>query len=248
MNVYTNLQKDTFYKGPGAQSRVAMYTTLLFYTVGVFTVAYMVGGQSLSFTVQEKDVKIIEARAQYLKEQTRQYKQLYVALSNTPVGTMPNCPVCPVCAPSGECDSSGCAMCASSDASTSKSGSTRHLLDNSLSAHYCPPCPSCPTRSTQADPVAARHLLQSPEVHTHAHQHAQCDKEAMLREIASSENEINLIESKIPANFDRQGKKGVKIAQLKTKHNVLVECLKTAMPATGEAYELAMKARGPGTL
>lgn len=55
-------QRDPYYSGPGSQSRVAMYSTLLFYTVGVFTVAYVLGGQTLDFVDKATELKNWQVR------------------------------------------------------------------------------------------------------------------------------------------------------------------------------------------
>ena len=55
-------QRDPYYSGPGSQSRVAMYSTLLFYTVGVFTVAYVLGGQTLDFADKATELKNWQVR------------------------------------------------------------------------------------------------------------------------------------------------------------------------------------------
>lgn len=57
-----NLAKDPYYNGPGTQSRVAMYSTLLFYTVGVFTVAYVLGGQTIDFAERAGELKNLQVR------------------------------------------------------------------------------------------------------------------------------------------------------------------------------------------
>mmetsp|Transcript_19071 Transcript_19071/g.36440 ORF Transcript_19071/g.36440 Transcript_19071/m.36440 type:complete len:269 (+) Transcript_19071:221-1027(+) len=257
-----NLAKDPYYNGPGTQSRVAMYSTLLFYTVGVFTVAYVLGGQTIDFAERAGELKNLQSRARYYKDQTRLHKQTYVSLTATPVGAIPNCPVCGACTPSPPCDVSGCETCPveqSKDQTTAKfvdqppaaepghdDGARRRLLAG------CPPCQQCndspPAPEADAgEEKGGRRLLEdlakmadAKEVPAPAAVHAtsSCDKEALLTELKMEEGlgELNRPAKHEPAVSS-------KVQAHRDKHAQLMECLRITMPAVGEAYEEAFKAK-----
>mmetsp|Transcript_23296 Transcript_23296/g.38970 ORF Transcript_23296/g.38970 Transcript_23296/m.38970 type:complete len:249 (-) Transcript_23296:17-763(-) len=208
---------------PPSKSRVAMYATLLFYTVGVFAVSYVLGGQSVTFEDKAHDVAAFQAQAEFYKEQTRSHKLEYGRLSSTPVGTVPSCSECGSCPPQNGCDDTGCPVCPSNllDATPSDANpwvanhsdanpSSRRL--QSFGQPACPPCPPCTGPSG-----AGRESRTS------------CEKEAIMRELTDTEGKM------------RAGGKREEAAQL--KHAELVECLKTVMPATGEAYERHLRVR-----
>ena len=82
-----------------------------------------------------------QMKAKFYKEQTRIHKQHYMALTATPVGAIPNCPVCGECEASPACDSSGCEICEASPTRDLEEAvvPARHLLQ----ADTCPSCPAC---------------------------------------------------------------------------------------------------------
>lgn len=244
-----NLSKD-FGGGQGGQSRVAMYSTLVFYTVGVFTVAYVIGGQTLDYSSQAGHLRNFQMKAKFYKDQTRIHKQHYVALTATPVGAIPNCPVCGDCEVSPACDKSGCEICESAgkrhllnfdsnDLDDSPFAPARHLLEEDT----CPPCPMCNDAVANRKLLAVDASLAIPNAAAemgiaNSHQLSTCDKEALL-------NKLKIVEdlAQLPAGSTPAAKLGKHVVLAREKHAALTSCLRTLMPSVASAYLEALEAK-----
>mmetsp|Transcript_35748 Transcript_35748/g.78023 ORF Transcript_35748/g.78023 Transcript_35748/m.78023 type:complete len:250 (+) Transcript_35748:256-1005(+) len=219
---------------PIGKSRTAIYATLLFYTVGVFVASYVLGGQSLSYEDKAIDVAAFQTQAGFYKEQTRLHKLEYAKLANTPPGAVPACGACGQCDPPTRCDADGCPTCPSTDVLggsldpsgvREESNTRRMLLD---APDVCPPCPPCSGESSTTT----------------------CEKDSLLKELAQIEKSLAAAEQ-VKADIKPYNKKTEeklteateKYQAIKLTQDNLIDCLKTAMPATGKAYEESLKLR-----
>jgi len=236
-----------------------MYSTLLFYTVGVFTVAYVLGGQTLDFADKATELKNWQAKAKFYKVQTRVQKQAYVQLTSTPIGAIPNCPYCRACEKSPTCDADGCEACASPSDTTLASTqlSVEGTQRRRLQSKSCPACPTCHPNNENVTPAmaysqmqpAVRRLLQSTTSVVVPSKSspvgpamAVCNREALLMELKSAEAAAHL---HAPVKHQKEPTDAKTNAHIK-RHAALKECLHLTMPAAAEAYEDALAAKLSG--
>eukprot|EP00976_Prorocentrum_cordatum_P050581 1021312-Prorocentrum_minimum.AAC.9 len=228
----------------GGKSRVAMYASLIFYTVGVFVASYVLGGQSLSYEDKAIDVAAFQTQAGFYKEQTRLHKLEYSRLANTPAGAVPQCQACGKCDPPVKCDANGCPTCpidgmnnldglsepepSQVSVALQLSETDTHLRKLLDVPDVCPPCPPCSGESTATT----------------------CEKDSLLQELTQIEKQLAAAEQ-VKAGIKAYNKKTEerreeatqKVYAIKQKHLNLMECLNTAMPATGKAYEETLRLR-----
>lgn len=214
-------------------NKCVIYSVLLFYTLGVFVVGYLIGGQAFDPSEQAKfEAKHWETQATHWKKETRMWKQQYNALSNTPAG-MPvpcpicqDCPICPICDPDA----------ASNQLKAATGGN-------------CPPpstddCPACECKNGE-DHKPRAHLPTgaAPSGNFGDAHHADCDKQGLLEAVDEAQK---ISEASVPPE-QKKGKKPVVDAKHLTKqvtYGAMKRCLQIAMPAVAEAYEESLAARG----
>mmetsp|Transcript_19339 Transcript_19339/g.23091 ORF Transcript_19339/g.23091 Transcript_19339/m.23091 type:complete len:229 (-) Transcript_19339:393-1079(-) len=212
-------------------NKAVIYSVLLFYTVGVFAVGYLIGGQAFDPSEQAKfEAKHWEAQAEKWKVETRQWKQQFNALSNTPAGSTPPCPICQDCpAVPEQTFQQDCPQQAAPDCPPPSSG-------------LCPACPVC-----QACPSGGGGGAGPGLASANSH-HADCDKQAVLEKVDEAERHVNFLEQKYNAEGNKYRKATFKekLHKAEFEYRGLKECLNMAMPSVAEAYSEVIAQRGHG--